>query len=125
MAQLYRESNPSKAVLLHAHEDGEPWILKFGIKRSVNDEYQVWKAVQSTGINEQSAVHLVPLTLVRFETSTISIGDTISGNFVVHSRRCGVLMKHYQGTAQCRIPLKAHVLLRFGDYLRTAIPALH
>lgn len=124
VAEVFRGSDPSKAVLLHAHRNGAPHILKIATEKSIMHEYEVWSAVEAT--NQQSDAYLVPLEKVIFEQATIEIDD-ISGGFSAHPPvRCGVLMKHYQGTlSQCRIPLTVAVLLRYGQYLHKAVSTLH
>jgi serine/threonine protein kinase len=128
VADLFRGSDPSKAVLLHAHENGIPRILKVGTEESILHEYCVWSAVEAIA-NEQHLRHhhLVPLTKVHFDSATIEIGDVFGGSSTHPPPiRCGLLMKHYQGTlSQCNIPLTEPVLLRFGQCLRTAVSTLH
>jgi hypothetical protein len=46
VADMYRASDPSKAVLLHAHENGAPRILKIGTKENLVQELEVWDAVK-------------------------------------------------------------------------------
>ena len=98
--------------------------LKIATNESISHEYKVWSAVEAT--NPQSDHHLVPLEKLVFESAKVEIGD-MSGSSSVHPPvRCGVLMKHYQGTlSQCKIPLTAEVILRFGRHLQMAVLTLH
>ena len=123
VADVFRGSDPSKAVLLHAHRNGRPHILKVATDKSILHEYEVWNSVKTV---QQGDAYLVPLEKVEFESAAIEIDDISGGSSAHASVRCGVLMKHYQGTlSQCKIPLTSEVLLRYGRYLYTAVSTLH
>jgi Protein kinase domain len=124
VAGVYRGSDPSKAVLLHACEKGVPRTLKIATEKSILHEYQVWSAVEATG--QQTKAYLVPLEKVHFESAAIEIGDISCGSSSCPPVRCGLLMKYYQGTlAQSHIPLPVEILLRYGQYLHKAVSTLH
>ena len=125
VADVFRGSDPSKAVLLHAHERGNPRILKIANQQSIQHELEVWNAVAD--YNEQNSCHLVPLRQLKFESAQLEIGDIFGGASVVYpNTRSGVLMTHYQGTlTQCKIPLTEDLLLHFGQQLLKAVRALH
>jgi hypothetical protein len=127
VADLFRGSDPSKAILLQAHEHGEPRFLKIGSASSMQHELQVWEAVAGSASGQhQNAAHLVPLKGVEFISADIQVGDVFGGSSGAPSVRRGILMRHYQGTlAQCKIPLKEEVLLRYGGYLTEAVTSLH
>jgi serine/threonine protein kinase len=123
VAELFKGSDPSKAVLLHAHECGNPRILKIATQLSIEHELEVWNAVAD--YNEQHSAHLVPLRKLEFARTQIEIGD-MSGGASVQYTRSGLLMTHYQGTlTQCKIPLTEEVVLHFGQQLLKAVRALH
>jgi serine/threonine protein kinase len=124
VAEVFRGSDPSKAVLLYAHENGTPRILKIATEKSILHECEVWSAVEAT--NQQSDAYLVPIKKCLFESATVDIGDISGGSSTHPAVRCGILMKHYQGTlSQCKIPLTVEVLLRYGQYLHKAVSTLH
>jgi hypothetical protein len=123
VAEVFRGSDPSKAVLLHAHENGAPRILKIATEKYILHECEVWSAVEAT--NQQSDAYLVPIKKCLFESATVDIGDISGGSSTHPAVRCGILMKHYQGTlSQCKIPLTVEVLLRYGQYLHKAVSTL-
>ena len=115
VADIFRGSDPSKAILLHAHENGAPRILKVATDKSIRHEWDVWSAVKaSSSVSGNEASYLVSVQLIQFETPEIEV------------TRCGLLMRHYQGTlSQCKIPLKAEILLRYGKFLCKALSTLH
>lgn len=72
------------------------------------------------------ASYLVSVQLLQFESAEIEVGDISGGSSHHPPTRCGLLMKHFQGTlSQCKIPLTAEVLLRYGNFLRIALSTLH
>lgn len=127
VAEVFSGSDPSKAVLLHAHEHGAPRILKIATDKSIRHEWEVFSAVASFNrLDEDAETFLVTVKLLEFESAEIELGDFSGGDSLHPTPRCGLLMKHFQGTlAQCKIPLTTEVLLRYGTYLQTALSALH
>lgn len=124
VADVFRGSDPSKAVLLHAHENGVPRILKIAAETSIRHEWDVYSAVASSNHGENT--FLVKVQLLHFESAEIELGDFTEGHSHHPPTRCGLLMKHFQGTlVQCKIPLAAEILLRFGKYLQEALSTLH
>ena len=124
VADVFRGSDPSKAVLLHAHENGVPRILKIATEESICHEWDVFSAVSSSSHDENT--FLVNVKLLKFESAEITLGDYSGGHSNHPPTRCGLLMKHFQGTlSQCKIPLVSEILLRYGKYLRKALSTLH
>lgn len=127
VAQPFQASDPSKAILLHAFRDGFPMILKVSNATSVQHEADVISDMMNFDGCDLSEKHLCCIEIVEFESSSIELTDT-SGSISAPLNRVrqGLLMKHYQTTlAQCRIPLTADVLLRFGNQLKVAIAHMH
>ena len=126
VAELFRGSDPSKAILLHAHERGDPRILKIGTQGNTQHELQVWNAI-ATSTDQGQRSHLVPIRELKFQSAAIvHVGNSFGGSSAEPPVRGGILMKHYQGTlAQCKIPLTEEVLLRYGGYLKEAVSAMH
>jgi hypothetical protein len=56
VAEVFRGSDLSKSVLLHAHENGAPRIVKIATEKSILHEYEVWSAVEAT--NQQDKIIL-------------------------------------------------------------------
>lgn len=127
VADIFRGSDPSKAVLLHAHENGIPRILKVATDKSIRHEWNVWSAVTAAlKPGQAEASYLVSVQLLLFESAEIEVGDISGGSYHHPPTRCSLLMKHFQGTLlQCKIPLTAEVLLRYGQFLRIALSTLH
>lgn len=72
------------------------------------------------------ASYLVSVQLLEFESAAIEVGDISGGSSHLPPPRCGLLMRHFQGTlSQCRIPLKTEILLRYGKFLCKALSTLH
>ena len=126
VAELFRGSDPSKAILLHAHERGEPRILKIGTPGNTQHELQVWNAIAASTDQGQRS-HLVPIHELKFQSAAIvHVGNAFGGSSAEPPVRGGILMKHYQGTlAQCKILLTEEVILRYGGYLKEAVSAMH
>lgn len=126
VADIFRGSDPSKAILLHAHENGAPRILKVATDKSIRHEWGVWSAVNAVCASGNEDSYLVGVQLIQFESAEIEVGD-FSGEGSHHPpTRCGLLMKHFQGTlSQCKIPLMAEILLRYGNFLLKALSTLH
>ena len=121
-------ADPSKAVLLCAHQNGIPRILKVATAESIRHENSVWSAIQALVANQQHLQphHLVPLDMVKFVSATIVVGDVFGGSSSLPPPKCGLLMKQYQGTlSQCKVPLTDEVLLHYGQQLRKAVSTLH
>jgi hypothetical protein len=128
VADVFRGAGASNAVLLHAHQNGIPRILKVATEESIGHEYSVWSAVQALVANQQHIQphHLVPLDMVQFVSATIVTGDVFAGSTSHPAPRCGLLMKHYQGTlSQCKIPLTDEILLHYGQQLHKAVSTIH
>jgi serine/threonine protein kinase len=127
VAQPFHAADPSKAILLHAFRDGYPMILKVSSSASVKHEAEVINDMMQIGDCDLSEKHLCPIENVKFATANIELSDT-SGSIStpVAGARQGLLMKHYQTTlAQCKIPLPANVLLKYGKQLKVAISHMH
>eukprot|EP00977_Amphora_coffeiformis_P011494 scaffold2767_cov177-Amphora_coffeaeformis.AAC.68 len=117
-------SDPSKAVLLHAHENGAPRILKIATEKSIRHEFDVFSAVASSSHDEHT--FLVNVQLLQFESAEIELGDFTGGDSNHPPNWCGLLMRHFQGTlSQCKIPLAVEILLRYVRFLRKALSTLH
>jgi hypothetical protein len=124
VADVFRGSDPSKAVLLHAH-DGAPRFLKIAAEKSIRQEWDVFSAVTSSSSHDEQTF-LVKVQLLEFESAEIELGDCRGGHSNHPQTRCGLLMKSFQGTlSQCRIPLAAETLLRYGKHLQKALSTLH
>ena len=126
VAELFRGSDPSKAILMHAFENGEPRILKIAAESSIQHELHVWNEVVVAAESEEHTAHLVPLNELRFQATTDHVGDAFGGSSAQAGVRRGLLMIHYQATlAQCKIPLIEEVLLRYGQHLYQAVSTMH
>eukprot|EP00523_Entomoneis_sp_CCMP467_P014755 CAMPEP_0168785636 /NCGR_PEP_ID=MMETSP0725-20121227/10853_1 /TAXON_ID=265536 /ORGANISM="Amphiprora sp., Strain CCMP467" /LENGTH=357 /DNA_ID=CAMNT_0008835749 /DNA_START=70 /DNA_END=1146 /DNA_ORIENTATION=+ len=125
VADVFHAPDPSKAVLLHAHEHGVPRILKIATDKSIRHEWDVFSAVTPSSSHDEETF-LVNVRLLQFESAEIELGDYSGGHSNHPPTRCGLLMKHFQGTlSQCKIPLDAEILLRYGKYLQKALSTLH
>lgn len=125
VAGIFRGSDPSRAVLLQAHENGVPRIIKVATAESIRREWEVFSAVSST-CSLDAETYLVNLRLLQFESAEIELGDYEGGDSFHPTTRCGLLMKHYQGTlGQCKISLPVEVLLSYGKCLLKALSTLH
>jgi hypothetical protein len=124
---VFKGGDPSASVLMYAHKNGTPHILKISTASNIAHEINVWNTVR-TAIGLTTS-HLVPLEEVAFDgvNTNIEIGDFDGTSSIPYSRiRSGLLMKHFQGTlSQCTIPLTKEVLLRYGAQLFEAIYSLH
>ncbi|KAL3917093.1 MAG: hypothetical protein SGILL_004875 [Bacillariaceae sp.] len=121
VAQPFRASDPSKAVLLHASKDGYPMILKVSAQESICHESTVMNKIQG----DADKNNLVVIDEVQFESATIETSDE-SGGTSVRQVRSGLLMKHFQITlAQIEIPLTETVLLKYGNQLKRAVQHMH
>jgi hypothetical protein len=67
VAELFPGSDPSKAILLHAFENGEPRILKISSESSLQHELHVWNDLTGAAESEKHNAHLVPLDKLRFQ----------------------------------------------------------
>jgi len=123
VAQPFAAADPSKAVLLHAFQDGHPMILKVSTPESIEHEAGVMEKIKDDAGNNC----LVIVEEVKFESATIEVTDASGGVSVPHAQvRSGLLMTHFQTTlAQCKIPLSEKVLLRYGVQLKKAIRHMH
>jgi serine/threonine protein kinase len=127
VAQPYQASDPSKAILMHAFRDGYPMILKVSSAASVQHEADVIKGMTDSGCCELSEKHLCRIEVIQFESASIELTEASGSICTPFPRvRQGLLMKHYQTTlAQCKIPLTASVLLKYGNQLKVAISHMH
>lgn len=123
VAQPFRASDPSKAVLLHAFRGGYPMILKVSSPASIHHEISVMEKIK----DDADKNSLVVIEEVRFESATIEITHDDGGLSIPYARvRSGLLMKHFQTTlAQCKIPLTETVILNYGKQLKRAIQHMH
>lgn len=124
VAQPFQASDPSNAILLHAFRNGTPMILKVSSAKSIAHEAKVLSDLAGCNLADK---HLCPIDVVEFESANIEVtGMTGCIATPVVQARQGLLMKHYQTTlAQCKIPLMADVLLRYGRQLKAAISHMH
>lgn len=127
VADVFRGSEPSKAVLLHANERGNPRILKITTQKCTEHEMEVWNAAVLANADAGKPRHLVPIRELKFESSHLEVGDLSGGSSIPYPIvRSGILMIHYPATlAQQKIPLDDEVLLHFGRQLVSAVRALH
>ena len=97
MAEVFRGSDPLKAVLLHAHENGAPRILKIGTSDSVLREMEVWNAMSAQHHGNKKDTHLVPLKHLQFkDAAVVQVGDISGGSSVPISHlRSAILITHY------------------------------
>jgi serine/threonine protein kinase len=127
VAQPFQASDHSKAILLHAFRDGHPMLLKVSSAESIQHEVDVIKGMTNSDCCDLSEKHLCRIEVIQFESATIEVTGTDGSIHTPFARvRQGLLMKHYQTTlAQCKIPLTANVLLKYGNQLKVAISHMH